>query len=247
MSKFKILEDIILRTYSSHILLIKIVDQTNYVNFDRHDFIATNMMSIKLILELFWLMNQNSNIDWSAQTIRWRFFDESNDENWIKNLENNTVNSVENFSFFSRISCNDVDLSIINYDEFKRIEQKKQTQTFVLKYSSVESKFNFFVVKTIDDEIAMQILSFCYHEFRDVFNKTISKILLKHVSHDHAIDSEKNMFFFESIYNLFMFELKILREYLNKNLINDFIVLFSFSIEFFIFLLKRRTTHFVYV
>ena len=52
MSKFKILDDIILCTYSNHILLIKIVDQTNHVNFDRHDFIATNMMNIELILEL---------------------------------------------------------------------------------------------------------------------------------------------------------------------------------------------------
>ena len=52
VSKFKIFDDITLRTYSNHILLIKIVDQTNYVNFDRHDFIATNMISIELILEL---------------------------------------------------------------------------------------------------------------------------------------------------------------------------------------------------
>ena len=80
MSKFEILDDITLRTYSNHILLIKIVDQTNHVNFNRHDFIATNMMNIELILKLSWLRNQNFNIDWFTQTIRWRFFDESNDK-----------------------------------------------------------------------------------------------------------------------------------------------------------------------
>ena len=32
VSRFKTFDDIILRTYSNHILLIKIVDQTNYVN-----------------------------------------------------------------------------------------------------------------------------------------------------------------------------------------------------------------------
>ena len=53
ISRFKIFDNTILRTYSNHILLIKIVDQTNYVNFDRHDFITTNMMNIKLILKLF--------------------------------------------------------------------------------------------------------------------------------------------------------------------------------------------------
>ena len=113
--------------------------------------------------------------------------------------KNNTVNNVENLSFFSKISCNDVDLSIINYDKFKRIEQKKQTQAFVLKYFSIKSKFNLFVVETIDDNITMQALFFCYHEFRDVFSKTIFEILFEHISHDHAIDIEKNMSFFESI------------------------------------------------
>ena len=49
VSKFETFDDIILRTYSNHILLIKIVDQTNHVNFDRYDFIATNMINIKLI------------------------------------------------------------------------------------------------------------------------------------------------------------------------------------------------------
>ena len=48
------------------------------------------------------------------------------------------------------------------------------------------------------------------------------------------------MFFFELIYNLFMFELKILREYLNENLINDFIVFFNFSIEFSILFVKKK-------
>ena len=36
MSRLKIFDDITLRMYSNHILLIKIADQTNYVNFDRH-------------------------------------------------------------------------------------------------------------------------------------------------------------------------------------------------------------------
>ena len=53
VSKFKIFDDTTLRTYSNHILLIKIVDQTNHMNFDRSNFKATNIMSIELILKLF--------------------------------------------------------------------------------------------------------------------------------------------------------------------------------------------------
>ena len=73
---------------------------------------------------------------------------------------------------------------------------------------------------------------FYYHDFFDVFNKAIFEILLEHVSHNHAIDIDKDMFFFESIYDLFMFELKILRKYLNENLINNFIVFFQFFDRF---------------
>ena len=86
----------------------------------------------------------------------------------------------------------------------------------------------------------------CYHDFFDVFNKPIFKILFAYASHDHAIHIKK-MLSFELIYNLFMFELKTLREYLNENLINDFIVFFNFSIEFFILFVKKRTIRFVYV
>ena len=75
----------------------------------------------------------------------------------------------------------------------------------------------------------------------NVFNKTISEILLEHASHDHVIDIEKNMLSFESIYNLFMFELETLREYLNENLINDFIVLFVTNISF-VFKSERDAT-----
>ena len=57
VSKFKTFDNIILRTYLNYILLIKIVDQTNYVNLGRHDFIAINMINIKLILKLSRLIN----------------------------------------------------------------------------------------------------------------------------------------------------------------------------------------------
>ena len=77
-----------------------------------------------------------------------------------------------------------------------------------------------------------------------MFNKTIFEILFKHASHDYVIDIEKNMFFFESIYNLFMYELKILRKYLNKNLINDFIVFFNFTIDFFMLFVEKKNDSF---
>ena len=66
---------------------------------------------------------------------------------------------LKNF-YFNKVSCNDIDLSIINYDKFRHIEQKNQTQTFILKYPSVKSKLNFIVIEVIDDQITIQILFF---------------------------------------------------------------------------------------
>ena len=74
----------------------------------------------------------------------------------------------------------------------------------------------------------MQIFSFYYHDFFDLFNITIFKILVEYASHNYVIDIEKNMLFFESIYNLLMFKLKVLRKYLNKNLMNIFLFFYFF-------------------
>ena len=90
----------------------------------------------------------------------------------------------------------------------------------------------------------MQIYSFCYHDFFNVFNKTTFEILFEHASHDYATDIDKNMLFFESIYILFMFGLKILCEYLNKNLINDFIFSVGFSINSFNLFVKKKNDSF---
>ena len=53
MSKFKMFDNIILCMYFDYIMLIKIIDQTNYVNLDRFIFIAKNIINIALILKLF--------------------------------------------------------------------------------------------------------------------------------------------------------------------------------------------------
>ena len=77
-----------------------------------------------------------------------------------------------------------------------------------------------------------------------MFSKAISEILFEHALHNYTIDIEKIMLSFKLIYSLFMFELKTLREYLNKNLINDFIIFFNFSIDFFILFVKKKNDSF---
>jgi hypothetical protein len=66
-----------------------------------------------------------------------------------------------------------------------------------------------------------------YKNFANVFDKINADKLFKHDSQDHVIDIKNKMSFFESMYNLSMTELELLREYLDEFLIKEFIVLFS--------------------
>ena len=75
----------------------------------------------------------------------------------------------------------------------------------------------------------------------DVFNESKINELLSHKNFfDHFIDPlfEKNLFF-DFIYNLSKNELKILKNYINKNFVNEFIVRFKFSTNAFILFIKK--------
>ena len=78
--------------------------------------------------------------------------------------------------------------------------------------------------------------------FTNVFNETKTNELLLHRNYlNHFID----FFFdkilsFDSIYNLSKNELIILKILINKNLVNEFIVCFKFSVEIFILFIKKR-------
>jgi hypothetical protein len=63
-----------------------------------------------------------------------------------------------------------------------------------------------------------------YKDFADVFDKMKANELSKHDSQDHEINTKNKMSSFESIYNLFVIELEVFRDYLDEFLIKKFIV-----------------------
>ena len=93
---------------------------------------------------------------------------------------------------------------------------------------------------TIFDEKDEKIISSKYRNYANMFDKTETNELLKHKSHNHAIETKNKISFFESIYNLFITELETLRKYLNDNLKRKFIVLFSSSTKTFIMFVKKK-------
>ena len=81
-----------------------------------------------------------------------------------------------------------------------------------------------------------------YQNYADVFDKINANKLSKHRLHNHTIETKNKISFFESIYNLSIIELKILKKYLDDNLKRKFIVLFSSSTKTLIMFVKKKTT-----
>jgi hypothetical protein len=78
-----------------------------------------------------------------------------------------------------------------------------------------------------------------YKNFADVFDKINANKLFDHDSQNHVIDIEDKMSFFESMYNLSMIKLEMLREYLDEFLTKGFIVLSSSSASALILFAKK--------
>ena len=92
----------------------------------------------------------------------------------------------------------------------------------------------------IFDEKDEKIISFKYQTYVNVFDKIDANKLLKHKSHDHAIETKNKILFFEFLYNLSIIELETLRIYLNDNLKKKFIIFFFSSTKTFIMFVKIK-------
>ncbi len=76
---------------------------------------------------------------------------------------------------------------------------------------------------------SVTLLSLKYHDFLDVFSRELMNILSERRLYDHKIQLQKSKTsIFESLYDMFQDELRILKKYLKNNLIKDFIQVSSF-------------------
>ncbi len=80
-----------------------------------------------------------------------------------------------------------------------------------------------------------------YKNFANVFDKINVNKLLKYDSQNHVINTKNKMSFFESMYNLSMTELELLRKFLDEFLTKNFIVFSSsFAKTSILFVKKSR-------
>ncbi len=133
-----------------------------------------------------------------------------------------------------------VDIAVVSQLIFEKYCKRKNVQAFVLKYSDVldiEFSMNELTIEAMMNS-SKEIFE-KYKNFADVFDKINADKLLEHDSQDHAIDTEDKMSSFESMYNLSMTELELLREYLDEFLTKGFIVLSSSFAEASILFVKK--------
>jgi hypothetical protein len=79
-----------------------------------------------------------------------------------------------------------------------------------------------------------------YSDLSEAFSERVVNTLLEHVSHNLIIDTQEKNLFFDTIYNLFAEELRILRVYIEKNLEKEFITSFTSSTAILILFTKKK-------
>jgi hypothetical protein len=103
--------------------------------------------------------------------------------------------------------------------------KKKNVQVYIFDCKNlhdIEYTMHELIIKTMMK--SSQKIFEKYKDFADVFDKMKTNELSKHDSQNHEINTKNKMSSFESIYNLFVIELEILKKYLNEFLIKKFIV-----------------------
>ena len=130
---------------------------------------------------------------------------------------------------------NHSNIATVDSKKIRRLCAEKRIQAFLLNVQDLDQTR--IVIDSVT-EISSEIF-FKYVEYNDVFFKEKAHELSQHEFHDHAIETEENILF-ESIYNLSMTKLNALREYLNEQLIKNYIVSSKSSIDASILFVKKK-------
>jgi hypothetical protein len=123
-------------------------------------------------------------------------------------------------------------ITMISQSTFKKYCKRKDVQAFILQCNDmldIEFSMNNLIIETMmksSKEIFEK-----YKNFANVFDKINANKLFEHDSQDHAINTKNKMFSFESMYNLSMIELELLKEYFDEFLTKEFIVFYSSFVD----------------
>jgi hypothetical protein len=248
-SDLKTLNDTFLKCYEEHFLRIEVINANEHEVRTKQTIVVANMTKIDMILNFSWLKKLNSNINWFSNMIRWRI---DNAENTRKKIHAMIVENDSKFENFESTSFNkndaenvaknrqNVDITIINQLIFEKYCKRKNVQTFVLQCNdilNIEFLMSELIIETMMKS-SKKIFE-KYKNFANVFDKINVDKLFEHDSQDHAINTKNKMLSFESVYNLSMIELELLKEYLDEFLTKKFIVFSSSFVDASILFVKK--------
>jgi hypothetical protein len=140
--------------------------------------------------------------------------------------ESSTRNDAQNKSSVENdMNLQDSNIAVINQLTFEMYCKKKNVQVYILvckNLHDIEYTMHELIIETMMK--TSQKIFEKYKDFADVFDKMKANELSKHDSQDYEINTKNKMSSFESIYNLFVIELEVLKNYLDEFLIKEFIV-----------------------
>jgi hypothetical protein len=130
-------------------------------------------------------------------------------------------------------------VAIVEMQDILDICESKNVDVYLLDFRFLIMFDSSFIVDVALASESNEISSE-YLKFSDVFFENEVRQLSKHESHDYAIKTKKNSSISDFIHNLSLIELKVLKSYIEDNLIKDFITFSVSSSSALILFIKKK-------
>ncbi len=224
-----------LRMFRSHLLKFSSEKDDERISKIEQNLISAHMIEVNVILEMTWLREINSIMNWS--TDRWRFW---------KNLETSSnrfrdaANKQKSEDFKKTRNFYIIQM---NWSKFQFNLFESEAFAFATLFSVDSKRERLLIVIQKADENSDKIsneISFQYFAFQDIFFEVKAHKFFEHDFHDHVIEILSNRdFLFDSIYNLSATELKVLKDYIDEYMKKNFIIEFVSSAKALILFVKK--------
>jgi hypothetical protein len=134
---------------------------------------------------------------------------------------------------------NSLVVAIVEMQDILDICESKDVDVYLLNLRSLIMFDSSFIIDVAFANESNEISSE-YLEFSNVFFENEVRQLSKHEFHDHAIKTKENSSMSDFIYNFSFIELKVLKSYIEDNLIKDFIISSVFFSSVLILFIKKK-------
>ena len=211
-----------LQIFDVHFLLISVLNINDVSRFFEEFFMKVSMQN-DLILEMLWFSIAKSQVSWINKSIKWP-------RNSITLSTTHRVDVLDSNDFAEEIMNDDNVVYVFHIwtvvDDMKNVHSSRKIQVSLA------------AAKKLDEAIEIPK---AWLKHSDIFDDEKTYQLPKHDSTDHVIDLKKSKTpSYDSIYSLFEKELKVLKQYIDRHLIIEFIRFFTFSVDVSILFVKKK-------